>query len=50
MAGNESIRIHDALDGNTKSSTMLMAEVQMLMHKWKQTVRWYRLQSIPTRA
>jgi hypothetical protein len=36
MGVNEKLRIKDALNGNTKSSTILMQEVQMLMHKWKQ--------------
>ncbi|MEZ4271945.1 MAG: hypothetical protein R3C68_11105 [Myxococcota bacterium] len=31
----EKIRIHDSLDGTTKSSTMLMSEVQVLLNKWK---------------
>ena len=35
MVAAEGIRIHDALDGNMKSSTLLMQEVQMLMHKWQ---------------
>ena len=30
------IAVKDALSGTTKSSTVLMQEVQMLMHKWKQ--------------
>ena len=28
--------VKDSMDGNMKSSTVLMQEVQMLMHKWKQ--------------
>ncbi len=36
MGINKEIEIKDALNGNTKSSTILMQEVQMLMQKWKQ--------------
>ena len=36
MGVNEKLRIKDALNGSAKSSTVLMQEVQMLMHKWKQ--------------
>ncbi|MEE8408303.1 MAG: hypothetical protein V3T05_01735, partial [Myxococcota bacterium] len=36
MAGQGRIMMKDALAGHTKSSTMLMQEVQMLTHKWKQ--------------
>ena len=36
MGTMEKLRVKDALNGHTKSSTMLMQEVQMLMQKWKQ--------------
>jgi hypothetical protein len=36
MGVNEQIRVQDALNGSTKSSTILMQEVQILMQKWKQ--------------
>ena len=35
MVAQEKIRIKDALNGGTRSSTILMQEVQMLMQKWQ---------------